>query len=215
MSGDPAAVGHAAVHVALAKVEAGLGGQRGVEQVARGAVRDALGLAGRARGVQDEERVLAVHLRRAAVGPRPCHQLPHPEVAARSHGHVGPGALEDEDPAHLHALQSDVHHLLELDRLPAPATLVGGEHDWAGESRIGASRRDSHLLRQSRILFLSDSAEKPAKTTECTAPILAQASITIASSGTMGMYTVTTSPLRMPASSITLAMRQTSRSSSA
>lgn len=71
------------------------------------------------------------------------------------------------------------------------------------------------MLRQSRILFLSDSAEKPAKTTECTAPILAQASITIASSGTMGMYTVTTSPLRMPASSITLAMRQTSRSSSA
>ena len=32
----------------------------------------------------------------------------------------------------------------------------------------------------------SDSAEKPPKTTECTAPIRAQASIEMAASGTMG-----------------------------
>jgi hypothetical protein len=43
------------------------------------------------------------------------------------------------------------------------------------------------LLEQSTMRFLSDSAEKPANTTECTAPILAQASMTMASSGIMVM----------------------------
>src|SRR5213594_4059605 len=47
---------------------------------------------------------------------------------------------------------------------------------------------------------LSTSAceEKPEKTTEWTAPILAQASIAMGNSGTMGMYIVTLSPLLTP-----------------
>ncbi len=48
-------------------------------------------------------------------------------------------------------------------------------------------------------------AEKPAKTTEWIAPILAQASIEIASSGTIGRYIATLSPFLMPLSLSTLA----------
>lgn len=42
------------------------------------------------------------------------------------------------------------------------------------------------------------SAEKPPNTTECTAPIRAQASMAIGSSHTSGMYIATASPLTTP-----------------
>ena len=61
MTGDPAAVGHAAVDVVLLQRKGGLRGERGVKQIARRRVRHALGLACRPAGVQDEERVLGVH----------------------------------------------------------------------------------------------------------------------------------------------------------
>ena len=44
------------------------------------------------------------------------------------------------------------------------------------------------LQEASLILSSKDLAEKPAKTTECIAPILAHARVAIASSGVMGMY---------------------------
>ena len=59
------------------------------------------------------------------------------------------------------------------------------------------------------------SALKPANTTECTAPMRAQASITKHSSGTMGMYTATVSPLRTPDASIAFAIWHTCACSSA
>ena len=49
------------------------------------------------------------------------------------------------------------------------------------------------------------SGEKPPKTTECTAPMRAQASIAMAASGIIGIYSVTVSPLRMPSSFSALA----------
>ena len=55
------------------------------------------------------------------------------------------------------------------------------------------------------------SAANPPKTTEWTAPIRAQASRAMASSGTIGMYIVTTSPFLMPSFFSTLANLQTSR----
>jgi len=51
---------------------------------------------------------------------------------------------------------------------------------------------------QSSIRVASSLAAKPPKTTECTAPIRAQASMAIAASGTMGMYRMTRSPLPTP-----------------
>jgi len=55
------------------------------------------------------------------------------------------------------------------------------------------------------------SALKPPKMIECGAPIRAQASIAIASSGIIGMYKVTRSPVSTPSFFNTFANRQTSR----
>ena len=51
---------------------------------------------------------------------------------------------------------------------------------------------------QSFILSASEVDEKPAKTTEWTAPTLAQANIAIAASGTIGIYIITLSPFLIP-----------------
>ena len=61
-----------------------LRGRRDVGEVAAGRVQDALGLAGRAARVEDEERVLGVELRGRAVGATPSAiSVVPPVVAAR------------------------------------------------------------------------------------------------------------------------------------
>ena len=69
---------------------------------------------------------------------------------------------------------------------------------------------------QSASLILSDNdfAEKPAKTTECIAPILAQAKTAIANSGTIGMYKQILSPFFAPLLLRTLANLHTSECNS-
>jgi len=62
---------------------------------------------------------------------------------------------------------------------------------------------------ESPIRAASASAEKPPKTTEWTAPRRAQASIAAGSSGTIGMYRVTSSPFLTPFARSQLAMRTT------
>ena len=71
VAGDPADVGRAPVDLAVAIVEDLLVGQRRIDQVAAGGVQHALGLAGRAGGVEDEQRVLGAHRLRAGSRPRP------------------------------------------------------------------------------------------------------------------------------------------------
>jgi hypothetical protein len=66
----------------------------------------------------------------------------------------------------------------------------------------------------SSIRVASSGAAKPPKTTECTAPILAQASIAIIASGIIGRYTITRSPLATPRPRSTPANRATSSFSS-
>ena len=56
----------------------------------------------------------------------------------------------------------------------------------------------------------SDSALKPAKTTLCTAPMRAQASRVMGSSGVIGRYTATRSPFSTPRSRSAFANRFTS-----
>ncbi len=58
---DPADVGGAPVDLAFLVVEGVLVGHGGEDQIAAGGVQGALGLAGGAGGVEDEERVLGVH----------------------------------------------------------------------------------------------------------------------------------------------------------
>ena len=62
---------------------------------------------------------------------------------------------------------------------------------------------------ESAMRAASASAEKPPKTTEWTAPMRAHASIAAGSSGTIGMYSVTSSPLPTPHERSQLAMRTT------
>ena len=66
------------------------------------------------------------------------------------------------------------------------------------------------LQSASLILSESDFAENPANTTECIAPILAQAKTAIANSGTIGMYRQILSPFFTPLFFKTLANLHTS-----
>ncbi len=79
MSGDPADVGGTPEDLARIRDEIKdiFAGGVGVDHVAGGRVADALGLAGRARGVEQEEHVLAVHgLARAFVARVACPFVP-------------------------------------------------------------------------------------------------------------------------------------------
>ena len=67
------------------------------EQVVAGrGVLDALGFAGRAAGVEDEQRRFAVQRRGGAIGRGLGHQLVPPVVAARLHVHRVAGPLEHD-----------------------------------------------------------------------------------------------------------------------
>ena len=64
---------------------------------------------------------------------------------------------------------------------------------------------------ESFIRSASDEALNPEKTTVCTTPMRAHASMDAMSSGTMGMYSVTRSPFLTPRPSSALARRHTIR----
>ena len=91
--------------------------------------------------------------------------LVQPEIAALGHVHFGLGA-----PRHQHALHAStsalhrtVHGALERNPLATAQSFVGGHHHLAARVHDAVAERLG--------------AENPAKTTECTAPIRAQASI--------------------------------------
>ena len=97
VAGDPADVGGAPVDVVLMIVEDHLVGHGGIEQVTAGGVHDALGLAGGAGGVEDEERIFGVHLLGRAVVREPSPSLlrtrcPRPLLMVD----LGAGALDDD-----------------------------------------------------------------------------------------------------------------------
>ena len=73
------------------------------------------------------------------------------------------------------------------------------------------STRDLQSFMRSR----SDSAEKPAKTTECTAPMRAHARKAATACHVIGRYTDTVSPFLTPSALSTFATEQTSRRSCA
>ena len=104
VAGDPARVGGAPVAVVFFQVEHRLECGPHAHHVAAVGVQDRLGLAGRAGGVEHEERVLGVHHLGVAAVPaagrarhRQPHQLVPPVVAPLLHRHLMAGALEDDD----------------------------------------------------------------------------------------------------------------------
>ncbi len=82
---DPADVGGAPVDVAVVIVEHELVRHRGVDVVAAGGVQHALRLSGRARGVEDEQRVLGVHVLARALAGHDLRGLVVVDVAHRIH----------------------------------------------------------------------------------------------------------------------------------
>ena len=131
MAGDPADVGGAPVDVAVVVVEHVLVRDGGVDEVAAGGVQHALRLAGGARRIEDEQRVLGVHLDGRAVGRNLGQLLVEPDVARRVPRHGLAGAAHDE---HFLAALGDlverlVGVLLQWDVLAAAQALVRGDDE--------------------------------------------------------------------------------------
>ena len=134
-------------------------------------MQDALRLRRRAGRVEDEQRVLGVHrLGRALVGGR-LDDLVVPDVAALLHLALGALGLHDDDV--LEVLQI-AHHRVDLLLDRRDLALARGTVD--GDQRLGLG--ELHALAH-RL------GEKPPKTTLCTAPMRAQASIATTTSGIM------------------------------
>jgi len=132
VAGDPADVGRAPVNVAGPIVETEFVRQARPEQIAAGRVQHALGLAGRSRRIEDEQRVFGIHRFGRAIGRDVRGFLMQPKVATGRHGHSAAGGLHDHDFLHTGAiLQRGIDIGLERHRLARATTLVSG-HDQAG-----------------------------------------------------------------------------------
>ena len=165
VAGHPADVGGAPVDVAVVVVEDVLVGHRGVDEIAAGGVQHALGLAGRARGVEDEQRVLGVH--RLAAGSRPSRLAP-------------PRRSQTSRPASM-ATAPPVRRTTSTVSTP-PAFVerrvdVGLERHLAAAAQALVGGDDDAWSRQSSMRLASASGEKPPNTTEWMAPMRAQASM--------------------------------------
>jgi len=75
-------------------------------------VLNALGLARGARGVEEVQHVLRVHLLGGAIGLRALHKLVPPHVAARLHVHDLTGAFEHNHRAQVRAFGERLVHVL-------------------------------------------------------------------------------------------------------
>ena len=127
--GHPADVGRTPVDVVLAAGRRPICGvSDDAEQVAGRGVQNALGFAGRAAGVEDEERMFAVERLGGAIGRGVGHQLVPPEVAARLHVDLLIAAIEDDALLDRRRLgQGGIDVLLERHDLAAPPAAVGGD----------------------------------------------------------------------------------------
>ncbi len=130
VSGHPADVGGAPVDVAVVIVEHVLVRHCGVERIAAGGVQHAFGLARRSRRVQDEQRILGVHVLARALARHHVRSLVVIDVAHGIHVHRRAGA-----PYHDHMI--DIADLgdggigvgLERNLAAAADAFVGGDHD--------------------------------------------------------------------------------------
>ena len=182
VAGDPADVGRAPVDVLVADVEHPLHRLLGVEVVAGRGVLDALRLAGRAAGVEDEQQVFRCPAARRGNRPRPWPS----GRATRSRGLPSSSRRS-------RSACTTMHFSTVGDLARAASTLA-----FSGiclPRRQPASAVICSLALASLLRSAMASAAKPPKITEWTAPIRAQASMAMASSGIIGMYIDTTSPL--------------------
>ncbi len=92
---DPTDVGRAEVDIIRADVEHVLECGCGVGEVTRRRVNQALGLSGRARGVEDEQRVFGGHPLRGTSDPLLCHRFVQPQITTLLHLDLCLGAFDD------------------------------------------------------------------------------------------------------------------------
>ncbi|VVM58611.1 hypothetical protein PS639_01157 [Pseudomonas fluorescens] len=131
VAGDPADVGGAPVDFARTVVEHALMGHGRIQQVTAGGVLHALGLAGGAGGVQDEQRFFGAHLFRRAHAARHFHQVFVPDVAMLVPLDVATGALAHDDfldAAGFRVGQRVIDVGLERDLLAGTQAFVGRDH---------------------------------------------------------------------------------------
>ena len=174
VAGDPADVGAAPVDVGFGmQVEDHPVGRRHLRQIAAGGVQDPLGLAGRPRRVEQEQRLLGCR-RPAAYGLS----------AAARRGR----ATRCRD---RRSIRRPARYGERRGRVRRPAQLSSASST-AGLSDAGAPRRYppsavmTSLAFASRIRSVSACAEKPPNTTLWAAPTRAQASIATTASGIIG-----------------------------
>ena len=130
VAGDPADVGGAPVDVAVVIVEDVLMRHRREHEIAARGVQHALGLAGRARGVEDEQRILGVHVLGRAFRRHHRRGLVIPEVARRVHVDLAAGALDHDDPVDAVGLgERRVDIGLQRHLLAAAQAFVRGDDD--------------------------------------------------------------------------------------
>ncbi|MNV18867.1 hypothetical protein D3C71_1097050 [compost metagenome] len=126
---DPADVGGAPEHFAVAVIEHVLEGHRRLQQVAAGGVQHAFGFAGAAGGVEDEQRVFGVHRFGRAVVADVAQRLVIPDVPAFNPAHFILCTLDHHHGAHVRtALQRLVDVLFQRHEFAAAHAFIGGDH---------------------------------------------------------------------------------------
>ncbi|MNZ57484.1 hypothetical protein D3C78_754650 [compost metagenome] len=129
VAGDPADIGGAPEHLAVTVVEHHLEGEGGLQQVAAGSVQHALGFAGAAGGVEDEQRVFGAHRLGSAVVAGLFRCLVVPEVTAFGPDDIAASAAHHEYAADLGATgQGLVDVLFQRDAFAAAHAFIGGDY---------------------------------------------------------------------------------------
>ena len=118
-------------------------------------MQHALGLAGRAGGVEDEERVFSIHRLGRAGGWLARDQVVIPDIAGRIPVHLAASALDDDNLFDAgRVMHGAVDIGLQRRRLAATHTLIGGDDDIAGAiidpSRQGFGRETAKHDRMDR-----------------------------------------------------------------
>ena len=145
------------------------------------------------RRVQHEQRRLGVHPLAVALGVHGVHLVVPPGVAAVHHRAL---ALQGRNTTTLCTHSAEPSPDALLPSVSVASTCVLSCTGFA--PRITASHVTITLLCASARRPRIASGENPPNTTECTAPMRAHARQATASSTTMGMYSVTVSPLPTP-----------------
>lgn len=136
MSSDPSSIGDAGVHIALLQIERRRGGVHGIQTISRSGMDQTLGLAGRARSVQNEQIVLGIHPLAGAVGTLLLNQLINEHIALGVHLHTATAVMREhkqllDNVRAGTALDGRVANLLEGEGTATALATIGGDHPLA------------------------------------------------------------------------------------